>query len=452
MISLLCRTGICAIIVLVLALEVVEAGARPAASAGGRAGAAPARSFSAPRIGGIGGRAFSGPHLGRPSVSARLGGRLSHSPAVHGVSGKLSPTSRFSGASAPRFATAATLAHPGRLNGQGGAWNRRSITNAAFRSSFVRPRTFAGRFRGSYWPWWTGGIVVGWLGPVFWPYAYDDFFDYVFWPYVYDDFWPYAYEDVYYGIYGGFAYVDPALKPAVYRSASADSARAAGVCGENAPELTSWPIERIAEVIEPSETQRATLDELKASTARAIDILRSACPNQLPSIPTGRLEAMESRLQVMLEAVRTVRIPLDRLYRSLGDEQKARFNAVAPNNAANGKKEQRDLARLCTRHGTQLVGLPIKRIEDAVRPTDEQQSAFAELKDAAARASERLKGSCPAYEALTPTGRVEAMEQRLEVLLGAGKMVEPALANFYNSLSDEQKARFNTLGSTQRRA
>jgi hypothetical protein len=28
--------------------------------------------------------------------------------------------------------------------------------------------------------------------------------------------------------------------------------------------------------------------------------------------------------------------------------------------------------------------------------------------------------------------------------------VAPALANFYNGLSDEQKARFNTLGSTTR--
>ena len=44
---------------------------------------------------------------------------------------------------------------------------------------------------------------------MFWPYVYDDFFDYVFWPYVYDDFWPYAYDDVYYGIYGAYAYYDP---------------------------------------------------------------------------------------------------------------------------------------------------------------------------------------------------------------------------------------------------
>src|SRR5262245_12774023 len=40
-------------------------------------------------------------------------------------------------------------------------------------------------------------FVIGWLGPVFWPYFYDDYIDYTFWPYEYDTFWPYAYDDVY---------------------------------------------------------------------------------------------------------------------------------------------------------------------------------------------------------------------------------------------------------------
>jgi hypothetical protein len=42
------------------------------------------------------------------------------------------------------------------------------------------------------------------------------------------------------------------------------------------------------------------------------------------------------------------------------------------------------------------------------------------------------------------------MEKRLEAMLAAAKTVQPALANFYNALSDEQKARFNTLGSSPR--
>jgi LTXXQ motif family protein len=410
-------------------------------------GGAPAAAHAAPRIGAIGGgRSFSAPRITGHSTA-----HFSGAPGLRAGTAKLPSSSRITGAP-HKFATAAAASHPGRLSLHTGPGKHKVITNTAFRSAFVRPRTFSGRFHGSHWPWWTGGIVIGWVGPIFWPYAYYDFFDYVFWPYVYDDFWVYAYEDVYYGVYGSYGYVDPALKRSTYPYAANSEQRSAAVCGENAPELVNWPIERISEVIEPTDSQRATLDELKQATTKAIDMLKAACPNDLPSVPTGRLAAMESRLQVMLEAVRTVRAPLDRLYASLGDEQKARFNAVAPSNAASSKKEQRDLARLCTQRETQPAGVPIQRIVQAVRPTEEQQNSLAELKAAAAKASERLQSSCPTYEALTPTGRVEAMEKRLEAMLEAGKMVQPVLANFYDSLSDEQKARFNTLGSDRRRA
>ena len=46
-------------------------------------------------------------------------------------------------------------------------------------------------------------------------------------------------------------------------------------------------------------------------------------------------------------------------------------------------------------------------------------------------------------------GRVAAMEQRLNAMLQAVNIVQPALQNFYSTLSDEQKARFNALGAPQ---
>ena len=49
------------------------------------------------------------------------------------------------------------------------------------------------------------GIVLGLVGPLFWPYAYDDFIDYTFSPYAYDTFWPYAYDDLFEGIYGAYS-------------------------------------------------------------------------------------------------------------------------------------------------------------------------------------------------------------------------------------------------------
>src|SRR5262249_3068724 len=83
---------------------------------------------------------------------------------------------------------------------------------------------------------------------------------------------------------------------------------------------TDWPIERISEVVQPTAAHRPALDELQAASAKAIEMLKSGCPKDLPSIPTGRLAAMEGRLQVMLAAVQTVRPALERFYQSLSDE------------------------------------------------------------------------------------------------------------------------------------
>jgi len=160
---------------------------------------------------------------------------------------------------------------------------------------------------------------------------------------------------------------------------------------------------------------------------------------------------MESRLQVMLAAVQTVRPALERFYQSLSDEQKARFNAIAPaGDADSAAKDQRDLTRFCDEKAPGVTDLPIDRIAQAVQPTPAQRAALDELKDASVKAAEGLKVNCPTYQTLTPTGRVEAMEKRLDATLAAVKTVQPALAKFYNSLSDEQKARFNSLRSPSR--
>jgi LTXXQ motif family protein len=158
---------------------------------------------------------------------------------------------------------------------------------------------------------------------------------------------------------------------------------------------------------------------------------------------------MESRLQVMLAAVQTVRPALERFYQSLDDEQKARFNAIAAANDPDATaKDQRDLTKFCDEKTPSVTDLPIDRI--AQQPTPAQRAALDALKDASIGAAERLNVDCPTYQTLTPTGRVEAMEKRLDATLSAVKTMQPALAKFYDSLSDEQKARFNWLRSTSR--
>src|SRR5215471_11146493 len=471
--------GVCtvAMLLLVVPLFTHEADARGGGFGGhgggfgGHGGGFGGHGGFAARGGGFGGRRsfgvarFGGSHTGGRAFTGRsFAGRSLASPRV--------ATARFAGTGG-RFGTASarTLAGPGlraaSLGGRG-VFGNRAIANVAWRSQFASAR-FHGNFFGSrWWPWWRGGLVVGWIGPLFWPYADYDFFDYVFWPYAYDDFWPYAYDDIYYGIYGNYAYHGPypAYRPYASRGrkervssgryalrADGSTRHAAEVCSDDDAQLADWPIERISEVVQPTDAQRAALDELRAASARAIDMLKSSCPRDLPNTPTGRFAAMENRLQVMLAAVQTVRPALERFYRSLSDEQKARFNAIAPTDDANAAgKDQRDFANFCDEKSPTVTDLPIDRIGQAVQPTPTQRAALEDLKDASVKAGESLRVSCPAYQMLTPTGRVEAMEKRLDATLGAMKTVQPPLAKFYNSLSDEQKARFNSLRSASRPA
>jgi hypothetical protein len=226
--------------------------------------------------------------------------------------------------------------------------------------------------------------------------------------------------------------------------------RAADVCSNSASELREWPIERISEVVQPTGDQRVALAELKAESAKSVELLKSACPSDLPSIPTGRLAAMQTRLEIMLAAVKTVRPALDRFYQSLTDEQKARFNAIAPVQVGTSTKDKRDLGAFCNAPTPGVTDLPIDRIATAVKPTETQRAALDELREASANAAALLKADCPSYEILTPVKRNEVMEQRLAGMVEAVKTVEPALTKFYDLLSDEQKARFNALRRVER--
>jgi len=153
---------------------------------------------------------------------------------------------------------------------------------------------------------------------------------------------------------------------------------------------------------------------------------------------------LTSQHEIMVRALAVI-------YQSLSDEQKARFNAIAPtDNRDAAAKDQRDLTKLCDEKTPGATELPIDRIAQAVQPTPAQRPALDELWDASVKAAERLNAECPSYQTLTPTGRVEAMEKRLDATLGAVKTVYPPLAKFYNSLSDEQKARFNSLRAASR--
>jgi hypothetical protein len=88
----------------------------------------------------------------------------------------------------------------------------------------------------------------------------------------------------------------------------------------------------------------------------------------------------------------------------------------------------------------------VQRIEQVVQPNEQQQSAFKNLKRAAQTAADQLRSSCPSAVPQSPVGRVDTVEARLNTIVEATGSIRPDLENFYASLSDGQKARFNVMG------
>jgi hypothetical protein len=73
-------------------------------------------------------------------------------------------------------------------------------------------------------------------------------------------------------------------------------------------------------------------------------------------------------------------------------------------------------------------------------------AALDRLDDAMQEAVAALGNACPTTIALTPVGRLETMQTRLQAMIAAANAVRPALSEFYALLNDEQKAKFNRLG------
>ncbi|MGY4477825.1 exonuclease VII large subunit [Bradyrhizobium sp. USDA 3364] len=302
---------------------------------------------------------------------------------------------------------------------------------------------------------------VAWLGPVFLPYAYSDIFDYTFWSYAYDPgYWAYAYDDfvdtVFWDTnspYSAYASIEPGDYPAATgRTRSrqrADTSPQAikQLCGEPDKGVAAWPLADIARAVRPSQQQRALLDDLKTSAAEAANVFKDTCADSYAMTPTGRLRSMLSRISATLEAIKIVRPALENFYSSLSDEQQARFNALGPHVGERSPRQQETAAQSgnCGDSKSDLAQLPINRIEASLHPAGKQKEALDRLSDATTRAIADLQAACPNDVPLTPVGRLEAMQHRLEAMQKAAKLIEPALDKFYATLSSEQKARFNTL-------
>ena len=449
----------------------------------------------------FGGRHFGGGHFARGHFG---GGRFGHANLAgrrfSGAAGLGGRTAfAHNGFSGREF---------GRFNGVRGfdahGFNRNAFGSMAGWNAWGNNYWGAGwNDWGSGWGYWAGPVFWPFffgdaLTFAIWPYAfYDPFFAYgpdllltsIFWPgplfspyYAYNPYY-YGESSYYYGqnslfnIYGNAPYANGyasyangyasyggyggrhhrrhhrlyAARAVAHGNVEAGSS-SAQTCGGLAPGVLSLPTDQIERAIRPTDTQATMLNDLTAASAQADNILRASCPTEVPLTPIARLDAVMKRNQAMSEAVQILHPPLTTLYNSLDDEQKDRFAAIGAQTRyrrariARGESPSGNLGGLCKQQTENFTQLPVRRIKELIKPTDQQNAAFDALKAASAEAAAHIDASCPADIPQTLTGRLDAVGKRLDALADAVNTVRPALADFYDSLTDEQKARFNVIG------
>ena len=155
-------------------------------------------------------------------------------------------------------------------------------------------------------------------------------------------------------------------------------------CHEEAGEVTGWPIDQIQSAVQPDERQSLMLDDLGNAVVKASDEIRAHCQTNIATTATIRGQCDAG-----------------------------------------------------------MMAWPTDQIDRVVRHDDAQRAKLQALVASRRYDQGRLSGrDVPP----TPPARLAAVGQRLQAMLQGVETMQPALSDFYNSLSDDQKARFNSMG------
>jgi hypothetical protein len=152
---------------------------------------------------------------------------------------------------------------------------------------------------------------------------------------------------------------------------------------------------------------------------------------------------MQQRLEAMKSAIARIRTPFEEFYELLDDDQKGKLAAFNDQRAPFAPKVP--VAQSCTPPGT--LQLPTGEIESRLHLSDTQRQGLDVLRRMSVLARNTLNFDCQPDENLTPPDRLATADTRLDAMLDAIKQIRPALDDFFATLSDEQKAQFETIGT-----
>jgi hypothetical protein len=167
----------------------------------------------------------------------------------------------------------------------------------------------------------------------------------------------------------------------------------------------------------------------------------------MPVSLAQRLNAIQDRIWAMHDALLTIRLPFERFYDALSEEQRQRLRGEAPqpaNVAANategrGRGAAEGRGEMCLDPSAGLADWMMRTIERAA-PHDQQRAGVETMRMRSAEMARLVAASCPSDPRPDAMSRVAAATDRLQVMLFTVMNVSPMLQQFYDSLDDKQKA------------
>jgi len=100
-----------------------------------------------------------------------------------------------------------------------------------------------------------------------------------------------------------------------------------GMCN---PGFAEWRTDRLADLVRLNDAQRGKFDEFKTASVKSAEIMRSACQAEIPETIVARTEAMEKRMDTMLQAVRTMRPALEAFWDVFWDPMVCEYTIQKP--------------------------------------------------------------------------------------------------------------------------
>jgi hypothetical protein len=223
------------------------------------------------------------------------------------------------------------------------------------------------------------------------------------------------------------------------------------ICGEPTASRADAVTDELRRMLTLTDDQRGILTELRSALLKADEEITAACARGIPSSLPERLQAMQDRLWAMRVTTTSLRAALEKFYNALTDEQKRTLEAQQPpeGQSRSGAPANVPPGAMCYALAQRAPQLPADQIARAVRPNNkDQQVGLRTLSELSGQMGQLMMASCPRTKPATAMARLDATLDRLDAMFFATVNMTGALNDFYQSLSDAQKARLDSLSLT----